>query len=219
MNKKKENIVIGVSIIGSFASISGISILSFFDKNQPIFHIFFGVLLIIGLISIIILTQKVKLLSKLLHGYEVKYEERSKISSSFALSTLRSVYIFGGDINRWLINDLAVYKELIDNRNVEIKILLDNPKSEAIKIGKECGMKFRFYPYKLKAPIKGCLFDTENESDCRALIVRKKPLPPSQSREKNYNYWFKEYYGQNDSMIINGLKSHFELLFSKGKEA
>lgn len=213
-----EKVQITISTISSLVSITGLSLYSVFNNNQKfsfppyLFIIFF----IIGLISIIILYQKLNQLGRSLKGYKVKYNSRSELSMAFARSTLRSIYVFGGDINNWLINDLSVYKELIENKSVSVKVLLDNRNSKSIAIGKNVGIEFKLYPYKMKAPIKGCLFDTEDEIESRALIVKKKSLNPNTEKGNNYNYWFKEYYGHNDAMIIKGLKSHFELLFSKG---
>ncbi len=218
MNLINEKVKIIISSIGSLASITGLSLYSVFNSNHEFSFssYLFIALFIIGLISIIVLYRKLNELRRSLRGYKVKYHSRSELSMAFARSTLRSIYIFGGDINNWLINDLSVYKELIENKSVSVKVLLDNPNSKSIAIGKTIGIEFKLYPYKMKAPVKGCLFDTEDEIESRALIVKKKSLNPNIEKGGNYNYWFKEYYGYDDAMIIRGLKSHFELLFSKG---
>jgi len=218
MKYLNENVKIILSSIGSFASITGLSLYSIFNSNNgySLSSYLFTPLFIIGLISIIVLYRKLNELKRSLRGYKVKSGSRSKLSMTFARSTLRSIYIFGGDINNWLINDLPVYKELIENKSVSVKVLLDNPNSKSIEIGKTIGIEFRLYPYKMKAPVKGCLFDTEDEIESRALIVKKKSLNPNIEKGSNYNYWFKEYYGHDDAMVIRGLESYFELLFSKG---
>ena len=214
---KKDYIQI-ITLISSFCTIIGISITQILNGNNS--YVVGTILIIVTIIAIIVsifLLLKYNKTIKLLGGYFVRYSDRRIISQNFAKPTLRSILIFAGDLT-WLETDLIVYRDLIRNANVEIKILTDTSNSTAITQGKTYGIQFRLYPNAIKAPLAISLFDTEDETECRALLVKKKTISHNERNNGTYNYWFKEYYGKYDYKVICGLKNYFNYLFENGNE-
>jgi hypothetical protein len=150
----------------------------------------------------------------LLKGCFVSRDDRSKLSQAFAQASLRSVRIFAGDLS-WLEKDITTYSNLI-NRGVGIKILTDEPNASALQVGKIAGIKFRRYPFKMVAPIKASITDSEDEMECRALVVRR--CSPRDQGVVEYNYWMKTYHGSIEFPVIHALSLLFDLLYKEGEE-
>ncbi len=218
---KNKKIYASISLFGSICSILGIGIFTIFsntnkegESTSSVGLLVIILVIILGVLSSMYLWNKYKSMKTLQEGYEVESNLRGIKSQSFSKPTLRSIDIFAGDLS-WLETDLTTYRDLI-KRNVTVRILTDNSNSTAIPTGKIHGIKFAKYPSDMTAPLKASLYDTEDETESRALVVQKKSIKPNKNGKENYDYWFKEYYGDSDSKIIKGMKNYFDDLFKRG---
>lgn len=155
---------------------------------------------------------------ELLFGRIIPKDIRSEISQGFTRPTIRSIRIFGGDIRNWFEEDISTYIAL-RNRDVEINVLTDNPTTTAINTGKAHGINFCLYPdISRTPPFRGSIFDAEDETECRALVVRRRAPRANHGKNNNYEYFMKSYHGPDDFQVIRSLSILFDELFLHGKK-
>lgn len=154
--------------------------------------------------------------SGLTRGMVVSKEDRSSVSQAFTRSALRSVRIFAGDVRNWFEEDLAIYGGLC-RRGVRVQVLVDEATSPAMPTGKATGVEFRQYPRRMRAPLKASVFDTEDETECKALVVKKRAPRAGAQQSADYEYWMKSYYGPADAPVIRAMSTLFDELYSSGE--
>ena len=202
--------------IATFCSITGFTVWAFVKEiilPHPDYIPYMALVVgIFGVISLgVILHQKLRELE----GTVVSRQDRSTVSQSFAIPTLRSIDIFAGDLS-WFLEDIEVYKNL-RNRGVRIRVLTDTPEAIAIQEGKKYGIEFKQYPNGMSAPIKASITDTDDETECRALVVRRRTPRRRVRQGESYEYWMKFYHGSKEYPIIKAMALLFEKLWEKGR--
>jgi hypothetical protein len=213
---KTERTVLWVGVIGSICSITGISILTVLQKlYAPERAAFPGVarggswliaVLLVGVLSISILIFSIRKGLRRANGFVIpNNHQRSKFSQAFAAGTLRRLDIFAGDLS-WLEEDFAPYLNL-RRRDVRIRILTDTPAASAIALAKSQGIEFRSYPRGMTAPIKASLADVDEESESRALVIKRRAPRNGQG---SYAYWVKVYRGADEFAPIRAMSVLFE---------
>ncbi len=212
--------VTAIAVAGSVCSITGISLLGIvgFYSEQPLIPA--PVVAVTGLIlaglavAVWMLRGRLVREMELREGRIITVHDRSSASRSFTGGTLRTLRVFAGDLS-WLEEDLAAYRALIE-RGVTIQILTDAPAARAIPVGKALGIQFREYPRGMEAPLKASVSDAEEESESRALVVKRRTHRPGTTGGGEYGYWMKEYHGSIEYAAIRSMMLLFDEFFAVG---
>lgn len=69
----------------------------------------------------------------------------------------------------------------------------------------------------MSAPIKASITDTDDETECRALVVRRRTPRRRVRQGESYEYWMKFYHGSKEYPIIKAMALLFEKLWEKGR--
>jgi hypothetical protein len=219
---KLKRLVVPVSIVGSLCSATGISVISIFgfgtkQRTVPAWVLVAAMIaLIVAIVSIVLLRLRLSKEAALRYGRIIRGSRRSIESRKFAAGTLRTLRIFAGDLS-WLVEDLGTYKDLVGS-GVDIRILTDTPDATALAPGKGIGVRFREYPGGAGAPLKASISDAEEESECRALIVKRRTFRPGARSEGKYCYWMKEYHGSVEYAAIKAMMLLFDTYYEQGTE-
>ncbi len=200
--------------LAAFCSITGVTIWSIVSPLLQYPNALPYVLLALGVFGLLWVGVMLQRRLRESRGIIVSRKARPSVSRNFAASTLRSIDIFAGDLS-WLETDIEVYKTLRDN-GVAIRVLTDTPNAAAIAAGKAHGIQFRQYPGKMNPPIKASISDADEETECRALVVKRR-TPRARPRQREpYRYWMKFYHGSPEYPVINAMATLFEELYSRG---
>lgn len=217
----KSKAVTAIAIAGSVCSITGISLLGIVGSTPggspiPAFAlVLLGAILVGSLFAVWILRASLVKEMELRDGRIVSASNRSQASRAFASGTLRTLRIFAGDLS-WLEEDLSAYRDLV-SRRVTIQILTDTPAASAVPVGKALGIEFREYPGGIEAPLKASISDAEEESEARALVVKRRTFRPGSKRGGEYCYWMKEYHGSVEYAAIRAMMLLFDDKFTAGR--